>query len=399
MEKIIAINAGSSTLKFKLFEMPEEKVISSGAVDRIGIPGSNFTIKTADGHKTKIEQPIKNHEEAVDLLLQQLLKLDIIKDYHEITGVGHRVVAGGEIFQDSALINDQVLKDIEDLKEYAPLHNPANATGIRAFKKILPDITSVAVFDTSFHGTLPEKNYLYSIPYEYYEKYGARKYGAHGTSHRYVAGQAAKLMQNPLEDLKLITLHLGAGSSITAIKDGKSFDTSMGFTPLAGITMATRSGDIDVSLVVYLMEKLNIKDPRKMLEILNEKSGLLGLSQLSPDLRDILDAADDGNHRAEVAVDILVNDIVKYIGSYATEMGGLDGIVFTAGIGENSVPIRQKVVNRLGIFNAKLDDELNQQRGERFINQADSAIKIMVIPTNEELAIAREVERFKKMED
>ncbi|MGY4789491.1 acetate/propionate family kinase [Pediococcus pentosaceus] len=399
MEKTIAINAGSSTLKFKLFEMPEEKVISSGTVDRIGIPGSNFTIKTTDGKKVEIDQPIKSHEEAVNLLLKELLKLDIIKDYSEITGVGHRVVAGGEIFQDSALIDDKVLKQIEDLKEYAPLHNPANATGIRAFKKVLPDITSVAVFDTSFHETLPEKNYLYSIPYEYYEKYGARKYGAHGTSHQYVAGRAAKMMGKPLEELKIITLHLGAGSSITAIKDGKSFDTSMGFTPLAGITMATRSGDIDASLVVYLMQKLNITNPEDILTILNKKSGLLGLSGMSPDLRDIIDAAEKGEHRAQMAIDIFVNNIVKYIGSYATEMGGLDGIVFTAGIGENSVPMREKITSKLGIFNVKLDQALNEKRGERFISAEDSAVQVMVIPTDEELAIARDVEKFKKMGD
>ncbi|MCI1506072.1 MAG: acetate kinase [Pediococcus pentosaceus] len=399
MEKTIAINAGSSTLKFKLFEMPEERVISSGTVDRIGISGSNFTIKTTDGKKVEIDQPIKNHEEAVNLLLKELLKLDIIKDYSEITGVGHRVVAGGEIFQDSALIDDKVLKQIEDLKEYAPLHNPANATGIRAFKKVLPDITSVAVFDTSFHETLPEKNYLYSIPYEYYEKYGARKYGAHGTSHQYVAGRAAKMMGKPLEELKIITLHLGAGSSITAIKDGKSFDTSMGFTPLAGITMATRSGDIDASLVVYLMQKLNITNPEDILTILNKKSGLLGLSGMSPDLRDIIDAAEKGEHRAQMAIDIFVNNIVKYIGSYATEMGGLDGIVFTAGIGENSVPMREKITSELGIFNVKLDQALNEKRGERFISAEDSAVQVMVIPTDEELAIARDVEKFKKMGD
>jgi acetate kinase len=399
VEKTIAINAGSSTLKFKLYEMPEEKVISSGAVDRIGIKGSNFTIKTTDGKKVEIDQPIKNHEEAVDLLLKQLLKLDIIKDYDEITGVGHRVVAGGEIFDQASLIDEKVLQEIEDLKEYAPLHNPANATGIKAFKKVLPDITSVAVFDTSFHETLPEKNYLYSIPYEYYEKYGARKYGAHGTSHQYVANRAAELMGKPLNELKLITLHLGAGSSITAVKDGKSFDTSMGFTPLAGITMATRSGDIDASLVVYLMQKLNITDPEEMLTILNKKSGLFGLSGLSPDLRDIIDAAGKGEHRAQMAIDIFVNNIVKYIGSYATEMGGLDGIVFTAGIGENSVPMRKLITEKLSIFNAKLDEVSNQERGERFINTEDSGIKVMVVPTDEELAIAREVEKFKKMGD
>ena len=399
MSKIIAINAGSSTLKFKLFDMPAEKVISSGLFDRIGIDGSSFSIKTPDGSKVKKEVPIKNHEDAVNILLQQLIDLHIIKDFKEITGVGHRVVAGGEIFKGSALITDKVLQQIEDLKEYAPLHNPANATGIRAFKKVLPDITSVAVFDTSFHETLPAKNYLYSIPYQYYEKYGARKYGAHGTSHQYVANKAAELMGKPIEDLKLITLHLGAGSSITAVKNGKSFDTSMGFTPVAGITMATRSGDIDASLVVFLMEKLHLTDPEDILTILNKKSGLLGLSEISPDLRDILAARADGNKQAATAVEVFVNNIVKYIGSYATEMGGVDGIVFTAGIGENSVPIRKEVSEKLGIFNVKIDDEKNQASGERFINTDDSAVKVMVIPTNEELAIAREVEKFQKMGD
>lgn len=396
MEKTIAINAGSSTLKFKLFEMPEETTISSGQVDRIGIEGSNFVIKTPDGKKVEIDKPIKDHEEAVNLLLEQLLKLKIIKSYDEITGVGHRVVAGGEIFTDATLIDDKVLQQIEALKEYAPLHNGANAVGIKAFKKVLPNITSVAVFDTSFHQTLPEKNYLYSIPYEYYTSFGARKYGAHGTSHQYVSKRAAKLMGKPLEDLDLITMHLGAGASITAIKGGKSFDTSMGFTPLAGITMATRSGDIDASLVSFLEEKLGLT-PDEMTTILNNKSGLLGISGISPDLRDIEDEKDNGNHRAELAVDIFVNNIVKYIGSYAAEMGHVDGIVFTAGIGENSWKMRKRIGAALKLFNVKIDLDVNQNgKGERFINTEDSGIKVMVIPTNEELAIAQQVERFKK---
>ncbi|AEV94764.1 acetate/propionate family kinase [Pediococcus claussenii] len=396
MEKTIAINAGSSTLKFKLFEMPEETTISSGQVDRIGIEGSNFVIKTPDGKKVEIDKPIKDHEEAVNLLLEQLLKLKIIKSYDEITGVGHRVVAGGEIFTDATLIDDKVLQQIEALKEYAPLHNGANAVGIKAFKKVLPNITSVAVFDTSFHQTLPEKNYLYSIPYEYYTDYGARKYGAHGTSHQYVSKRAAKLMGRPLEELDLITMHLGAGASITAVKGGKSFDTSMGFTPLAGITMATRSGDIDASLVSFLERKLELS-PDEMSTILNNKSGLLGISGVSPDLRDIEDEKDNGNHRAELAVDIFVNNIVKYIGSYAAEMGNVDGIVFTAGIGENSWKMRKRIGAALKLFNVKIDLDVNQNgKGERFINAEDSGIKVMVIPTNEELAIAQQVERFKK---
>ncbi|WP_353989904.1 acetate kinase [Pediococcus argentinicus] len=395
MEKTISINVGSSTLKFKLFEMPEETVIASGAVDRIGIDGSVFTIKTADGQKKEIKQPIKNHEEAVNLLLNELLSQKIIKSYDEITGVGHRVVAGGEIFKDSALITDKTLQQIEDLKEYAPLHNPANAVGIKAFKKVLPDVTSVAVFDTSFHESLPAKNYIYSIPYEYYEKYGVRKYGAHGTSHKFVAGRAAKLMGKPLEELNLITLHLGAGGSITAIKHGESYDTSMGFTPLSGITMATRSGDVDASLVAYLMEKLQVKNPNDFIDILNKKSGLFGISGISPDLRDIEDQK-DSNPRAQLAIDIFVNNIVKYIGSYAAELGSIDGIVFTAGIGENSWKMRGRIGRALKLFNVEVDDEINQNgSGARFITKPNSGVSMMVIPTDEELAIAREVEKFK----
>lgn len=284
MEKTLAINAGSSSFKFKLFEMPSEKVLASGQVDRIGIDGSTFTIIYGDQQNIRIEKPVKNHEVAINIVLNALIDLKIIRSYDEITGVGHRVVAGGEIFKGSVKITEKVIQQIESLSEYAPLHNPANVVGIRAMQKVLPNVINVAVFDTSFHETLPPKNYLYSIPYEYYTQYGARKYGAHGTSHQSVALDAAKLLGKPLSALKMITLHLGAGSSIDAILNGQSYDTSMGFTPVSGITMATRSGDIDVSLVNYLMEKLKITNFADMIKILNTKSGLLGISGISSDI-------------------------------------------------------------------------------------------------------------------
>ncbi|GEO74220.1 acetate kinase [Levilactobacillus namurensis DSM 19117] len=396
MGKSIAINAGSSTLKFKLFQMPEESVIAEGAIDRIGLGNSLVEVKYGDGQKYETRQDVNDHKEAIQLMLDQLTELKIITNFDEITGVGHRVVAGGEEFKDSAIIDDDVLKKIEDLAEYAPLHNPAAAMGIRAFKKILPNVLSVAVFDTSFHQSMPEVNYMYGIPYEYYQKFGARKYGAHGTSHRYVASRAAAMLGKPLEDLKLITMHLGAGGSITAIKNGKSFDTSMGFTPLAGIEMATRSGDIDASLVAYLMEKLNIEKPSDMINILNKKSGLLGVSGVSADMRD-LEKVQDKNHRAKLARDMFINRIVRYVGAYLAELGGADAIVYTAGVGENDIMIRQEVADKLGYFGIGVDPEKNNIRGvERDLSKAGSKIKTLLIPTNEELMIVRDIERLRK---
>jgi len=396
MSKTISINAGSSTLKFQLFEMPSEEVIAKGVIERIGLKDSLVDIKYGDGQRLEETIQASNHEIAINYLLDQLLKLNIISDFSEITGVGHRVVAGGEYFKDSVIIDDDVMQKIDELSDYAPLHNPANLTGIKAFKKILPDITSVAVFDTSFHQTMPEKNYLYSLPYEYYEKYGARKYGAHGTSHRYVSGRAAAMLGKPLKDLKLITMHIGAGASITAIKDGKSYDTSMGFTPLAGVMMATRSGDIDASLVTFLMEKLNIKDPNDMIEILNKKSGLLGVSEYSADMRD-LEKVQDKNEKAHLARDMYINRIVGYVGKYIAEMNGVDAIVFTAGVGENDIPIRQEVADKLSYFGIAVDPEKNHIRGvERDLSTADAKVKTLLIPTDEELMIVRDVERLTK---
>ncbi|MBO8441486.1 MAG: acetate kinase [Firmicutes bacterium] len=392
MPKTIAVNAGSSTLKFKLFDMPSENVVAEGIVDRVGFDMGSFTLKYGNGQKYSVEQKFATHQEGIDLLLQKLTELKIINDFSEITGVGHRIVAGGEYFTDSVLIDDDVLDKIESLIEYAPLHQPAHIMGIKAFKKALPNATAVAVFDTSFHAGMPEENYLYSIPYEYYEKYGARRYGAHGTSHRYVAQRAADLLGKPLEELKLITLHLGAGASITAVDHGKSIDTSMGFTPLAGITMATRSGDIDPSLVDFLREKLNVSSA-DMIDILNKKSGLLGISGISADMRE-LESSND--HRAELAINIFNNRVIKYVGSYIAEMGGVDGLVFTAGIGENSAETRATVSNAFNYMGIKIDDNKNNVRGkETIVSTDDSSAAVMLIPTNEELMIARDVERFK----
>ncbi|MBS9338758.1 acetate kinase [Fructobacillus sp. M2-14] len=406
MAKIMAVNAGSSSLKFQLLKMPAEEVIAQGLVERIGMDDAIFTIKFAandkaasnenvevKGSKAKFQTTtaIKNHQVAINMMLENLSDLDIIADFSEIVGVGHRVVAGGEYFDKSVLVNDDVLAKIDELADYAPLHNPANALGIRAFQKLLPNATSVAVFDTSFHQTMPKENYLYSLPYEYYEKYGARKYGAHGTSHRYVAQKAAELLKKDLKDLKLITLHLGAGASITAVKNGKSFDTSMGFTPLAGVTMATRSGDIDASLVSFIQGKENLSND-EMLTVLNKKSGLQGISQLSSDMRDLRAARKD-NEKAELAIQIFVARVVSYIGQYIAKMDGADAIVFTAGIGENADWVREEVVARLGYFGIKIDADKNEGcREEADISAADAKIKTLVVPTDEELMIARDVQ-------
>lgn len=419
MAKTMAVNAGSSSLKFQLLEMPAEQVIAQGVIERIGMDDAIVTIKygaeivaerlvghsdddedhitiTKDGKGKKYENvvPIKDHQQAINFMLQKLTDLGIIEDFQEITGVGHRVVAGGEWFNHSVVVTDEVLAKIDRLADYAPLHNPANAMGIRAFQKLLPDALAVAVFDTSFHQTMPDVNYLYSMPYEYYTRYGARKYGAHGTSHRYVSARAAAMLGKDLKDLKLITLHLGAGASITAIKDGKSFDTSMGFSPLAGVTMATRAGDVDPSLVYYIQEREGLTND-EMLNVLNKKSGLLGISTISSDMRDLLDVQDTNEH-AKLAINIFINRVIKYVGQYVAEMNGVDAIVFTAGIGENSVPVRKMIVDKLSYFGIKLDNEKNNVRGEEVeISTSDSKVKALLIPTNEELMIARDVESLK----
>ncbi|MCQ6274392.1 acetate kinase [Bacillus sp. V3B] len=395
MAKIIAINAGSSSLKFQLFDMPSEDVITKGLIERIGLNDAVFNI-TVNGEKQTETTDIPNHNVAVELLLSKLTNLGIIESLNEIEGVGHRVVHGGEEFSDSVLINDDVLQKIESLCEIAPLHNPANITGIKAFKEVLPNVPSIAVFDTAFHQTMPENSYLYSLPYEYYEKYGVRKYGFHGTSHKYVSERAAEILGRPLDQLRLISCHLGNGASIAAIEGGKSIDTSMGFTPLAGVTMGTRSGDIDPALIPYLMEKTNTS-AEEVVDVLNKKSGMLGLTGFSSDLRDIELQAAEGNERAEVALAIFASHIHKYIGSYAARMSGVDAIIFTAGIGENSDVIRARVLSGLEFMGVYWDPALNALRGdERYISYPHSPVKVMVIPTDEEVMIARDVVRLSK---
>lgn len=390
--KILAVNTGSSTLKWKLYDMPAEHVIAEGMLDRMGLGDSVFTVKF-NGEKTKEVGDIKNAEEAVKKLMATLIDRKIIGSFDEIQGIGHRIVAGGETFEHSALMTPENIQKVKDLADFAPLHNPAEAGGIEAFAKLLPNVPQVGVFDTAFHSTMPQENYLYSIPMEYYRKYGARKYGAHGTSHRYVSARAAELLHTDLKSLKMITLHMGSGVSVTAIKDGKSLDTSMGFTPLAGVTMSTRSGDIDASLVAYLMGKLNITDPNQMVDILNTKSGILGLSELSPDMRQ-LEQTIDTRPQSKLAIDIFVNRIIKYIGSYTAIMGGLDVLVFTAGIGEGDIKMRARIVNKLNYMGAKIDPERNDVMAkERLISTDDSKVKVMLVPTNEELMIARDTVR------
>lgn len=314
MSKIMAINAGSSSLKFQLFEMPSETVLTKGLVERIGLDNAVFTISVNGEKQTDITE-IPDHAVAVKILVEKLLSQNIIQSYDEITGVGHRVVHGGEKFADSVLITDETLAEIEALSDLAPLHNPANIVGIKAFQDILPNVPAVAVFDTAFHQTMPEKSFLYSLPYEYYEKYGVRKYGFHGTSHKYVSERAAELLGRPIEQLRLISCHLGNGASIAAIEGGKSIDTSMGFTPLAGVAMGTRSGNIDPALIPFIMEKTG-KTADEVLNVLNKESGLLGVSGISSDLRDLIKASAEGNERAETALEVFASRIHKYIGSY-----------------------------------------------------------------------------------
>lgn len=389
MSKIMAINAGSSSLKFQLLEMPSEEVVTKGIVDRIGLNDSLFVIEV-DGEKKKETVDIEDHAKAVEILLDKLTSFGIIQSLDEIQGLGHRVVHGGEKFNDSVVITEEVIKGIEEVSELAPLHNPANLVGIRAFQKILPDVQAVAVFDTAFHQTMPEGSYLYSLPYEYYKDYGIRKYGFHGTSHKYVSQRAAEMLGRPVENLRLISCHLGNGASIAAIEGGKSIDTSMGFTPLAGVTMGTRSGNIDPALIPYIMEKADLS-AEEVMNVLNKKSGMLALSGFSSDLRDIEIEADKGNDRAQLSLEVFTSRIHKYIGSYAARMQGLDAIIFTAGIGENSDFIRAQVLKGLEFMGVYWDPTLNKIRGkEAFLNYPHSPVKVMVIPTNEEVMIARD---------
>ena len=396
--KILVLNCGSSSLKYQLFDMSDESVLAKGLVERIGIDGSR--IKHTKGAEDAVvrELGIPDHTAAIKIVLDMLLdaKTGVIKSLDELKAVGHRVVHGGEKNDKSIIVTDAVIKDIEDCTYLAPLHNPANLMGIHAMQKALPHVPNVAVFDTAFHQTMPPKAYIYGVPYEYYEKDKVRRYSFHGTSHAYVAQRAAQVLGKPAADLKLITCHLGNGSSITAVQGGKSVDSSLGMGTTPGVLMGTRCGDVDISVVLYLMEKEG--DVGKVSDILHKKSGLLGVSGVSSDLRDVEEAAAKGNQRAELANQILCTSVKKYIASYAAVMGGVDAIVFTAGIGENSDLTRRLATEGLEFMGVKIDDAKNNGlRGkEADISAADSKVRVLVIPTNEELMIARDTATLTK---
>lgn len=395
MAKIMAVNAGSSSIKFQLLEMPEEKVIASGVMERIGLSEGIFTLKY-NGKKEETNPVLPTHAEGVQLLLDTLLDKGIVKSLDEISGVGHRVVQGGEYFKDSTLVDGPdgtVVKKIAELADLAPLHNPAHIIGIKAFYKALPNVPEVVVFDTVFHQTMPEEAYMYATPYEWYEKYGIRKYGAHGTSHKFVSQRCAEVMGKKLEDTKIIVCHLGNGASISAVDGGKCKDTSMGLTPLEGIPMGTRSGNLDPTVVSYICEKEN-KTAAEVVNILNKKSGYLGMSGRSNDARDVTQGMNDGDHRCKLTFDVQAKRIVDYIASYYVYMGGCDAICFTAGMGENLKHLRLNIARRLGVLGVKIDEKLNDTfSDERIISTPDSKIKLYIIPTNEEVMIARDTVR------
>ena len=389
--KILVVNCGSSSFKYQLIDMETEDVMAKGYLERIGIDGSFLTHRVGE-EKYKIEKDIKNHAEGMELVIEQLLHKDygVISNLNEIDAVGHRIVHGGERFTKSVLVDDEVVKGIEEAIQFAPLHNPAHLQGIYACQEKLPGKPNVVVFDTAFHQTMPEKAYMYAIPYEYYEKYKIRKYGAHGTSHKFVSQRVAEIMNKPLEDLKIISCHLGQGASLCAIKNGKSIDTSMGLTPLAGVPMGSRSGDVDPSVVTFLMEKENIS-PKEMSNILNKKSGKLGLSGVSIDDRDIEAAANEGNKRARLAIDNFVYQVAGYIGRFVAQMNGVDVITFEAGIGENGIGVRKEICEYLKYLGVEIDEEKNNCRGKEVeVSTPNSKVKVYVVPTNEELMIARE---------
>lgn len=392
-KKILSINSGSSSLKFKLYEMPEETVLASGQVDRIGIENSTFSYKIHDS-KTEVLQPIKDHDEAIKTVINMLLTSGVIQDKNEISGVGHRVSHGGRYYDKSVLIDEDVKKRIDELSVLSPLHNPVNLIGIKDFEKLLPDAKEVAIFDTSFHHTMPEEAYMYALPYEYYERYGVRRYGFHGPSHEYVYDQAVKISGTE-NNQKVITCHLGNGSSLCAIKDGKSINTSMGFTPLAGLVMGSRSGDVDPEILPFIEEELNM-DSHAIREMLNKQSGLLGLSGISSDVRDVELAANEGNQRAQLAIKVFVHQIQHYIGAYAADLNGLDTLIFTAGIGEHSSSIRKAICAKLGYLGVEIDEEFNHDNMLN-ISSKGSKVKVLVIPTDEEIMIARDVMKVAKL--
>ena len=391
--KILVLNCGSSSLKYQLIDMSNEEVLCVGLVERIGIEGSVLK-QEKDGVEGKliVEQPMKNHQDAIKLVLDAVVDPQYggVKDIKEVEAVGHRVVHGGEKFAGSVLITDEVKAALEECIELAPLHNPANIMGIEACEAILPGVPMVGVFDTAFHQTMPKSSYLYGLPHELYTKYGVRRYGFHGTSHRYVSQRAAAMLGKNIEDCKIITCHLGNGASVAAIDGGKSVDTSMGFTPLEGLIMGTRCGDIDAAILPFLMEKEGL-DAKGFDKLMNKESGVYGMTGISSDFRDIEDAAAQNNELAQVALESYAKKVKKYIGSYAAEMNGVDAVVFTAGVGENGIDMRADIMANMDFLGMKLDEEANKVRGkERVISTEDSKVKILLIPTNEELMIARD---------
>ena len=389
---VLVINCGSSSLNYQLINSESEEVLAKGLCERIGINGSAITHQPAGGEKVTTEVEMKNHTQAVQYVIEKLTdkEVGVITSLDEIDAVGHRVVHGGEKFASSVVITDEIVKAIEECNDLAPLHNPANLIGINSCKEIMPNVPMVAVFDTAFHQTMPKKAYLYGLPYEYYDKYKVRRYGFHGTSHDFVSNRAAEILGKKREDLNIVVCHLGNGASVSAVKEGKSVDTSMGLTPLEGLIMGTRSGDMDPAIITYLSEKENIS-AKDVIDICNKKSGMLGLSNgVSSDFRDLAAAEEAGNEYARDALETYAYRVAKYIGSYAIGMQGLDVVVFTAGVGENNFALRAKIGQYLSIFDTKIDDAKNNVRGEEaIISTEDSKVKVMVIPTNEELAIAR----------
>ncbi|MEG2193725.1 MAG: acetate kinase [Terrisporobacter sp.] len=391
--KVLVLNCGSSSLKYQLIDMSNEAVLCVGLVERIGIEGSILK-QEKDGVEGKyiVEQPMKNHEEAIKLVLDAVVDPTYggVKDIKEVEAVGHRVVHAGEKFATSVVITDEVEAALKECIELAPLHNPANIMGIDACKSILPGVPMVGVFDTAFHQTMPKKSYLYGLPHELYTKYGVRRYGFHGTSHKYVSQRAAAMLGKNIEDVKIITCHLGNGASIAAVDGGQCVDTSMGFTPLEGLIMGTRCGDIDAAILPFLMRKENL-NADQIDAMMNKQSGVYGMTGISSDFRDIEDAAHNGDEKAQVALDAYAQRVKKYIGSYAAEMNGVDAVVFTAGVGENGIDMREMIASNMEFLGMKLDKEANKVRGkERVISTEDSKVKILLIPTNEELMIARD---------
>lgn len=389
--KILAINSGSSSLKFQMFEMPSEVVLASGIAERIGVGTDGiFSIKFGD-EKIETICEINNHKKAVELMLAAFTEHNIVNDLTEIKGIGHRVVHGGETFDASAIITEEVEAEIEALSSLAPLHNPAHLEGIRTFKTLLPDAASVAVFDTAFHQTMAPESFMYPLPYACYQDHKVRRYGFHGTSHQFVSARTAELHGVAVSNSKIIVAHLGNGASITAVKNGRSVDTSMGFTPLAGVMMGTRTGDIDPAITEYLMAELQM-DATAITNMYNKESGLAGISGLTSDMRDVIAGVESGNERAQLALDMYTKRVAEYIAMYYVNMGGADAIAFTAGIGENAWPVRKAVIDRLGALGIFINDEENKKRGELKISAENSNVAVYVVPTNEELVIARDTQ-------